>query len=134
MEGTVLVVEDEEEVRKMATLMLISLGFTVLQARDGVEAVEIFRQRKDEISCMLSDLTMPRMDGWETIDALRAIRHDLPVVLASGYDESTAMEGDHTEQPEAFLSKPYGVKNLKDAIGKAMARKAMAGKKMTEDI
>ncbi len=128
--GIVLVVEDEEEVRKMAARMLINLGLTVFQAKDGVEAVEIFRQHKDEISCILTDLTMPRMDGWETIDALRAVKPDLPVILASGYDEFTAMEGDHPNQPDVFLNKPYGVRILKDAIGKAMTRKAMDCKKM----
>ena len=127
--GTVLLVEDEECVRKMTAVMLDSFGFTVLQAKDGIEAVEIFRQRKDEISCLLSDLTMPRMGGWETIDALRAIRHDLPVILASGYDEASVMVGDHSELPDFFLNKPYAIKKLGDTVCHAIARKAMAGKK-----
>ena len=121
--GTVLLVEDNEEVRKMTTRMLISLGFTVLQARDGVEAVEIFGQHKDEISCLLSDLTMPRMGGWETIAAVRAIRHDLPVILASGYDEASVMAGEHSEMPDFFLNKPYDFHKLGDMIGQAIARK-----------
>lgn len=58
--GTVLLAEDEEQVRKMARMMLTRLGFTVLEARDGVEAVEVSHQNRDEIRCVLSDLTMPR--------------------------------------------------------------------------
>jgi CheY-like chemotaxis protein len=127
--GTVLLVEDEEQVRKMTAMMLSNLGFTVLQSRDGVEAVEIFEQHKDEISCLLSDLTMPRMGGWETIAALRAIRHDLPVVLASGYDEVSVMAGEHQELPDFFLNKPYDLKKLGDTVCHAIDRKAMAGKK-----
>ena len=126
---TVLLVEYEEEVSKMTASMLISLGFTVLQARDGVEAVDIFGQHKDEISCLLSDLTMPHMGGWETIAALRAIRHDLPVVLASGYDEASVMAGEHSELPDFFLNKPYNLNKLGDTVCHAIARKAMAGKR-----
>jgi PAS domain S-box-containing protein len=127
--GTVLLVEDEEDLRKMTAIMLDSFGFTVLQARDGVEAVELFGQHKDEISCLFSDLTMPRMGGWETIAALRAIRHDLPVVLASGYDEASVMAGEHLELPDFFMSKPYAINKLGDTVCHAIARKAMAGKK-----
>ncbi len=119
---TVLLVEDEPALREMTRLALVHFGFTVLQARDGVEAVEIFGRHKDEISCVMSDLTMPRMDGWETITALRAIRHDLPVILASGYDEATVMAGEHSELPDVFLNKPYDINKLSDMIGRAIVR------------
>ncbi len=121
--ATVLLVEDDARLREMTTLALVQFGFTVLQARDGVEAVEVFGQHRDEISCLLSDLTMPRMGGWETISALRAIRHDLPVVLASGYDEGTVMKGEHPELPDFFLNKPYNLNKLCDTIGRAIARR-----------
>jgi PAS domain S-box-containing protein len=121
--GTVLLVEDEAALREMTGLALVHFGFTVLQARDGVEAVEIFKQHKDEISCLFSDLTMPRMSGWETISALRALRHDLPVILASGYDEATVMKGEHTELPDFFLNKPYDINKLGDTIGRAIAKR-----------
>jgi signal transduction histidine kinase/CheY-like chemotaxis protein len=121
--GTVLLVEDETALREMIKFALMGFGFTVLQASDGVEAVEIFKKHKDEISCVLSDLTMPRMGGWETISALRAIRHDLPVILASGYDESTVMAGKHSDLPDFFMNKPYDINKLSDTIARAMARK-----------
>jgi len=124
--GTVLLVEDEEAVRKMTAEMLFNMGFAVLEAKDGIEAVAIFEKHKDEISCLLCDLTMPRMGGWETISALRAIRNDLPVVLASGYDESSVMSDEHAELPDFLLSKPYELHKLSDKIGHAIARKAMS--------
>ncbi len=127
--ATILLVEDEPDVRKMTASMLDSFGFTVLQAKDGVEAVEIFGQRKDEISCLLSDLTMPRMGGWETISAIRAIRHDLPVILSSGYDEASVMEGEHAEMPDFFLNKPYDMKKLGDTVCNAIAKKVPARQK-----
>jgi CheY-like chemotaxis protein len=114
--GTVLLVEDEEQVRKMARTMLIRLGFAVLEARDGVDAVEVFRRNKDEIRCVLSDLTMPRMDGWETLTALRKLSPSIPVVLASGYDEGQVMAGDHPDRPDVFLHKPFSIKDLAAVI------------------
>jgi CheY-like chemotaxis protein len=118
--GTVMLVEDDEMMRKMAATMLTRLGFTVLAAKDGVEAVELFQQHQDEIRCVLCDLTMPRMGGSETLAAVRAIRTGIPVVLASGYDEARVMAGDHPERPQAFLGKPYEFEDLSDAICRAL--------------
>ena len=121
--GTVLLVEDEPVVRQTVALALAGMGFTVLDARDGVEAVEIFRRRRDEIRLVLCDLTMPRMDGWETLTALRQLSPDLPVILSSGYSEAQVMEGHHSELPQAFLRKPCGFNTLRDAIARATAPK-----------
>ena len=114
--GTVLLVEDEEMVRNMAAFMLTRLGFSVIEAENGVEAMEIFKQRQDEIRFVLCDLTMPHMNGWETLTALRKLAPDIPVILASGYDKAHVMSGDHPELPQAFLGKPYHFEGLSDAI------------------
>jgi len=121
--GTILLVEDEEMVRNMAAAMLTRLGFEVLAAKDGVEAVELFRRNQGKIRCVLSDLTMPRLDGWETLTALRQLVPDVPVILASGYDKAQVMAGDHSEWPQVFLYKPYRLKELADAISKALSKK-----------
>jgi CheY-like chemotaxis protein len=118
--GTLLLVEDDEMMRKLAATMLTRLGFTVLAAKDGVEAVELFQHHQDEICCVLCDLTMPRRGGWETLEAVRAIRPGIPVVLARGYDEARVMAGDHSERPQAFLGKPYKFEELSDAICRAL--------------
>lgn len=127
-EATVLLVEDDDWVRKWGYVALIKLGFKVLEARDGVEAVKVFKQYKDKISCLFCDLSMPRMDGWKTISAIRAIRHDLPVVLTSGYDKDIVMTtGEHSEMPDSFLDKPYDISKLGYVICHAMAHdKAVA--------
>ena len=118
--GTVLVVEDEEIVRKLCQAALRHLGFTVLLAQDGAEAVEVLRQHQDEVRCVLCDLTMPGMNGWETMAALHKLAPNLPVILASGYDRSQVMAGDHPELPQAFLSKPFQLQGLRNAIGRAL--------------
>jgi two-component system, cell cycle sensor histidine kinase and response regulator CckA len=120
---TVLLVEDEEGIRKTAKVMLTRLGFTVFATRDGVEAVEVFRRHKDEINCVLCDLTMPRMNGWETLTALRDLSPNFPVILFSGHDEGQVMAGDHTDRPDAFLHKPFSRKELADVIEQILAKK-----------
>jgi len=63
--GTVLLIEDEAGVRNTAKIMIRRLGYNVIEAQDGVEAVRLFQEHQNEIDCVLSDLTMPRMNGWE---------------------------------------------------------------------
>jgi two-component system, cell cycle sensor histidine kinase and response regulator CckA len=119
----VLVVEDEPAVRATVSLALKRFGYTVLAAKDGVEAVEVFRQRLGEIRCVLCDLTMPRMNGWETLAALRKLSPGIPVILSSGYSEAQVMEGHHPDLPQAFLNKPYQFAALAAAITRVLANK-----------
>jgi CheY-like chemotaxis protein len=107
----------------MAKAMLTRIGFTVLEAADGVEAMEIFSQHQDHIRCVLSDLTMPRMDGWDTISALRKISPEIPVILSSGYDEAQVMASDHPDRPNAYLGKPYQLKGLRETINRVLTNK-----------
>ncbi|RPH40032.1 MAG: PAS domain S-box protein, partial [Desulfobulbaceae bacterium] len=120
--GTVLLVEDEEMMRNMTESMLTRLGFKVLLAKDGIEAVEVFEKYQDEIDVVLSDLSMPRMNGYETLSALRQIRPDIPVVLASGHDETKILRDEPVEFPQIFLHKPYQKAVLKDALARAIRK------------
>jgi len=126
--GTVLVIDDEPCLRKSVEKVLKRFGFTVYAAEDGVEGVEVFQQHREEIGCVLCDLTMPRMNGWDTLAALRKLSPAIPVILSSGYSEAQVMEGDHSELPQAFLSKPYDLDALADALARAMRNpKALNG-------
>jgi CheY-like chemotaxis protein len=118
--GTVLVVDDESSVRNAMSKAFKHLGFTVLAAADGAEAVEVFRQHQTEIRLVLCDLTMPRMNGWETLVALRQISPGILVILSSGYSEVQALAGQHTELPQAFLGKPYNFEELRDTLAKVL--------------
>ena len=121
--GTVLLVEDNDALRRLTDTVLKDLGFNVLATSDGTEAIEVFRQHKAEICFVLCDLTMPLMDGWETITSLRKLSPDIPVILTSGFNEAQVMAGDHPILPDAFLSKPYVRKELIAAIGQALSVK-----------
>jgi CheY-like chemotaxis protein len=118
--GSVLVVEDEPSLRKVVVLAFKRLGYTVLTAQDGVEAIEVFQTHQDEIRCVLCDLSMPRMNGWETLTALRKLMPGIPVILASGYSEAQALAGEHPELPQAFLSKPYDFEKLEATLARVL--------------
>lgn len=79
--GTVLLAEDEETLRWTLKTTLTRMGFSVLDAKDGIEAMEVFRRHKDTIRLVLCDLTMPHMDGWERLAALRRLSPGIPIVL-----------------------------------------------------
>jgi PAS domain S-box-containing protein len=119
--GAVLVVDDDAPVRRAVARALTRRGFTVLTAEDGVQALAVLREHRDGIGCVLCDVTMPRMNGWQTLAAIRAMTRELPVILASGYSEAQVMEADHPEQPQAFLSKPYDLQTLAAVLADALA-------------
>ena len=121
--GTVLLVEAQDSVRRMAETILKRLGVSVLTAACGIEAIALFKQHQAAICCVITDLTMPDMDGWETLTALRKIQPNIPVILASGYDEAQAMGRNNTEQPQAFLHKPYSRDELKTVLNMAIGFK-----------
>jgi len=114
--GTVLLVDDDRIVLTITEEMLSMLGYEVLTAMDGGEAIQIFQKQEDEILFVLSDFAMPHMNGLEMLAALRQIKPSIPVILASGYSEEEIMASNHPERPNIFLGKPFGVQELKDAI------------------
>ena len=116
----VLVVEDDEMVRSMVSAMLEELGYEVLNAGNGLEAVEIFQEKQDEIGLVLSDVLMPGMDGWKMLAALRSMRPDIPVILASGCYTFRDTDRDHREQPQATLHKPFKIKELKETVERVL--------------
>jgi len=117
---TILLVDDDVLLLESIGDMIERMGFTVFTAKDGLEALELYRQHQAEIRCVITDLTMPRMDGWETLTALRQLDPTLPVILASGYDKAQVLSGDHPDRPQAFLSKPYGAQQLRDALSRTL--------------
>ena len=111
--GTVLVVDDERAMRVTAARMLEAIGFRVLIAEHGVEAVEILRANPEKIHGVLLDLTMPKLDGEGTFRALRQLRPDLRVVLMSGYNEADAIRKFIGQGLTGFLQKPFSLAALR---------------------
>ncbi len=114
--GIVLVVDDEESVRKVAARMLELFGFTALLASDGRQGVELFRANQDKISAVLLDMTMPHFNGEEAFQEIRKIKNDVRVVLMSGYDEQEAIEQFAGKDLDGFLQKPFKLDELRDKL------------------
>ena len=105
--GTVLVIDDEETVRMVATRMLEAKGFRVSTAADGVEALEMFQKKRDPIVAVLLDLSMPRMGGEEVLVELRKLQPDIPVIMSSGYNEKDVTRRFVGKNLTGFVQKPY---------------------------
>lgn len=117
----ILLVDDEALVRRIGRTLLSKLGYGIIEACDGLEAVEICRERADEISLVLLDLTMPRMTGKETFARLREMYPDLPVLICSGYlvdlNEFTRECG---SCPDGFVQKPYSFEEMSDMVRRTL--------------
>ena len=119
--GTLLVVDDEELVRRFARDVLEGYGYDVLEAANGQEAVELFRQQAGQIAVVLLDMTMPVMDGEEALRQLKSIRPEVRVILSSGYNEVEAVQRFAGEGSADFIQKPYHPAALAAKIKKALA-------------
>ena len=121
---TVLLVEDEEPVRKVAAMMLEELGFSILEAANGREALTQFADRREEIAVVVLDLMMPVMDGAATFRELRRLKPELPVLFASGYSAKDVLDRLDGESPDGFLQKPFTIDSVSAALSGAMFRAA----------
>ena len=120
--GTILIVDDEPAVRAMAAKMLAPTGLAAVTAVDGVDAVAHFEANPDRFSLVLLDLTMPRLGGVETFEAIRRIRSQMPIVLMSGYAEEEASARFVGRGLAGFLQKPFTPSELVAAIRTGLGR------------
>jgi PAS domain S-box-containing protein len=115
----VLIVDDEPSVRTVASRLLSNFGYRVELAANGADAVEIFRAKGAEVALVITDMSMPGMDGPTLIRALRATRPDLPILGSSGLSSQTEVETT-TDTRISFLPKPYTTAELLHAVRAAM--------------
>lgn len=111
----VMFVDDEPEVRSIARITLEQLGYRLIEAEDGVQALNLFQQRKDEISLVITDVLMPNLDGLGLATRLHKLAPDLPILLLSGH----VLEEDLWAPGNArlrYLMKPYRLTDLQDAV------------------
>jgi PAS domain S-box-containing protein len=104
---TILLVEDEEDVRALAREVLERQGYTVLEAGDGVQALQCCEAEGDRIDFILTDVVMPRMSGRELVDRVRAARPDMRVLYMSGYTEDAIVRHGVLDSSIRLLSKPF---------------------------
>ena len=108
----ILIIDDEEEVRVACSLILQELGCRALVAADGEVGLQVFEQHQTDITAVLLDLTMPKLDGQQCYKKIRELNAQVPVILSSGYSEEEAMKQFQNSGINAFIQKPYQVEVL----------------------
>ncbi|MFH1351899.1 MAG: response regulator [Pseudomonadota bacterium] len=120
--GTILIIEDEEEVMKVTRAMLMSLGYRTLEARTGLEAVHIARSFDGEIDLALLDMKLPDMEGGQVYPIIKGVRPDMKVIVCSGY----ALDGPVQEVLDAgaggFIQKPFRIEPLSRKIWESLKK------------
>jgi CheY-like chemotaxis protein len=120
---TVLIVEDEEMLLGLLKDLFESKGYRVLTATDGVEAVELFTSRKDEIALVLSDMGLPRMSGLEAFQAMKVQKPNVKMILASGYLEPKLRNQLIAEGAQDFVQKPYEPTEILKKVREILSQK-----------
>ena len=118
--GQILVVDDEDSVRAVASALLRRRGFRTQEASDGVKALELFVQQPGAFDLVLLDLTMPIMNGEETLRALRAISPTVNVLLMSGYNEQDVTRMFEGRRLSGFLQKPFRADELYASVARSL--------------
>jgi two-component system NtrC family sensor kinase len=113
---TILVVEDEQAIRKLISTILKPLGFNILEAGDGIEALMISEKHEGEIDVVLTDVIMPLMNGRELAEKLLQSRPSLKVIFMSGYTDDVIAKHGVLEPGTAFVQKPITTRNIVDKI------------------
>jgi two-component system cell cycle sensor histidine kinase/response regulator CckA len=118
--GSILIIDDEDVVRRAARATLEHFGYIVFEASDGRDGADLFSRLHDRISAVLLDLTMPRMDGHEVWRYIRRVRPDMKIIVSSGFDEAEALKQFTEATGLEFIQKPYTASALVRKIRAAL--------------
>jgi CheY-like chemotaxis protein len=114
--GLVLLVEDEAQIAFLANAMLQQLGFIVIAAAHGKEALELYHQHASDIVLVLTDMGMPVMDGYALFRELKNINPELPIVISSGFGDTVVTTRIPNEEIAGMVNKPYRFDQLRDVL------------------
>ena len=115
---TILIIDDEEMIRDIAHDMLNHLGYNIILAADGEEAIKIFKERNHSIDLVLVDLIMPKMNGVVCLQKLKEIDKKTPIIVASGITELSKKKSVLEMGAYDYLEKPYSIKTLQEICTK----------------
>jgi CheY-like chemotaxis protein len=114
---TILLVEDEPAVRQLASIVLGELGYAVLEASDGEEALRVLGEQSDrQVRLLITDVVLPQMDGKELADRLRASHPEIKVLFCSGYTDDAVVDHGVSNVAVAFLQKPFTAVTLAQKV------------------
>lgn len=117
---TILVVDDEPEIRKLVGAMVGQFGFTVITADSGEHALTVYKNQKAPLELLITDVVQPGMSGPMLADKLSAIQPDLKVLYISGYDNTHVVQKYVVERGHALLAKPFTVEELQAKISELL--------------
>lgn len=118
--GRILLVDDEEVVRATSAELLRHMGYDVVTASDGQEAVEYYRQFGHRIDLVILDLVMPRLGGGDCFRALKALNPNIEAILSTGYGLNETAQQLLDEGMAGFLQKPYQIRDLSEVIARVL--------------
>jgi CheY-like chemotaxis protein len=117
---TILIVEDDIQVRELMRKVLMKNGYAVLEAVDGEDAMRVFSENKDAIHLVILDVMMPRKNGKETYDAIQKAGTDLQVIFISGYSADVIQRKKILDKGSHFLSKPVSPTDLLNTVRRVL--------------
>jgi CheY-like chemotaxis protein len=117
---TILLVDDEPAIRRIAVRVLQKAGFKVLEAGDGEEAFRVWQENQHDVALIVTDVMMPKRNGWELLEAVRAAAPDTPFVMTSGFDPSQGTPAP-TGARVQMLGKPWEGPKLVAAVNSMLA-------------
>lgn len=121
-EKNILIVDDDEDLLELQKIILINQNYNVFTANGGTEALKQFKNKKDEIDLVVLDIQMPDISGKEVYNEIKFLRPDIKVLISSGYDKNTALEGITLDSGDSFIQKPSTravfVQNVRELLKK----------------
>ncbi|MFZ4855676.1 MAG: PAS domain S-box protein [Desulfuromonadaceae bacterium] len=114
--GTILLAEDEVQVKSIAIALLQKLGFNVIDAANGKEALELYQQNAADITMVVTDMGMPVMNGYELFYKLKKLNPKLPIIISSGFGEGDIASKIPREEIAGLINKPYNFDHLRDVL------------------
>jgi CheY-like chemotaxis protein len=117
----VLIADDDDVFLTVIESMVQMLGYPVLTAHDGIEAITVFKKHAKDIGCVMLDIQMPRMNGVVTLRHLREMGENVPVIIASGYLDDTNLKQLEALNPAGYLQKPVFFQALSGLLTKCLA-------------
>ncbi len=114
--GTILLAEDDESVRKALAKALERVGYKIISAFDGEDAIRMYEKHKDEIDLLLFDIVMPRMNGRDSYEAIRKMNLDIKIIFISGYVADDGIERTILDEGTPFIKKPVSLSELEGTI------------------
>jgi CheY-like chemotaxis protein len=121
--GTILLVEDEKHVMLIAKTMLRTLGFTIIEAANGKEALEFYQNNAAEITLVVTDIGMPAMDGYELFRELKKLNRELPIIICSGFGKADITSRIPLDEIAGLINKPYNFDQLREALKEVVDNK-----------